>query len=945
MSAAAGFGDDRRVPWVFALLIGCYSRSFRARFGGELADVVAAMWLASRGGSRLARVRLGFRLVADLTLGAALERGRSLLPPGEPGRGLRRTRPPLPPVLDSALADIRLALRGVRQHRAFALTVVLTLGVGIGGVTAMWSVVYDVLLRPLPYANADRLVRVWNDLGARAQFPTRYFTSSSAQVVAWQDNAKTVESLAALSIATRTLEGTDHATRIPMGIVTANFFDVLGARPALGRVFRPGEDRAGATPVAVLSHELWRTEFGGDSAVIGRSIRVNGQPTEIVGVARPGFRWLDRFEFKGLDDPQVWMTRVMEPANLGHFYQMIARVRPGVALENVATELGTIAESVEPLPSEMKGRSQVTPITVEPLHQALFGTVRSQVVLPLAAVILVLLLACANTANLLLSRLPMRRTELAMRSALGASRARLVRQLFTESLVLASISAALGVIIAYWSTRLIASLGPRDVPRLDEVTVSGVALVSSVITAVVCTIVFGLAPAVRGSRIDLARDLAASRARPQGFRRERGRAVLLAGELAVALVLLVGAMLVTRSFGRLMGLDLGMDAEHTVTARVSLPAATYQEDLGPLPGGGRIVRFRPEWDRFTREIVQRLTRDPRVAAASAANFTPLGGSAGGAVLDIEGANPAALPQGEAAAYKITWVDSYYFQALSIPLVDGRWLNNRGDGEPSYEGVVNQVLAQRYWPGQNPIGKRFYLPRPVRDGDSLRYDKVPTAVVGVVGDTREAGYMIDPTPRVYVPLRLRAQEVAPSWSVRGLQFALVVRARDDVGAVADIIRREVRAMDSRVPVSELRTIQWVVNETTRGPRFYAFLLSLFGVFAIILTMAGVFGVLAFTVSQRTHEIGVRMALGAQPGAVVRLVVSQVVVAAVLGLVGGLAVAAATTRFVRGLLFELEPTDPASLALAIALLLTAACVAAWIPVRRAVSVDPALALRAE
>ena len=947
MSSDAPF-DESRAPRFFSALMAGYSRRFRERFGDELRDVVAAMWADSRDASLFARTFLAVRLGTDIMLGIVADRMSRLLPPREPGRGIRRTRPPLPSFIDSALVDTRIAVRALGQHRTFALTVILTLGVGIGGVTAMWSVVYDVLLRPLPYANADRLVRVWNDMSARAGPRARYAVSSLAEIAAWQANAKTVDAIAGISITTRTVEGGDYAVRIPTGIVTENFFDMLGARAALGRAFRPGDGRDGANAVVVLSDEMWRTDFGADPAVIGRSIRVNGRPSEIIGVAPPGLRWLDRAEWLGSDAVRLWATRAATPNDHNHVYQVIARARPGVAPETIDQELGTIADRIEVRrPAEPRAANPASLVHVEPLYVALFGTVRERVLLPLAAVLLVLMLACANTANLLLSRLPARRAELAMRSALGASRVRLVRQLLTESLVLASAAAAAGVLIAYWSTRGIVALGPREIPRLDEVGVSGVALLVSVLTAATCAVVFGLVPAMRGSRVDLSRDLAGARGRPQGAGRERGRSMLLAGELAVALVLLVGATLVARSFGRLIAIDAGFDHEHTLMARVSLPAARYQEDLGPVRVGGRAVRFLPAWEQFISDLVQRVERDPRVSSATAAVFTPLLGSARGGGLEVEGADSASSSAADAQLrIGINSVEAGYFRTLRIPLLQGRLLNDRDRVGAPRVAVVSQSLAHRYWPGQSAVGRRFYWSGSMHVADSIWFERLLVEVVGVVGDTREAGYTAESIPRVYLPLYQGRSDVAHSSTLRGLQFTILVRAKQgDATPLEALIRREARAMDPQAPVSEVRTLDWLVNEEVRSPRFYAFLLSLFGSFAIVLAMAGVFGVLAFAVSQRTHEIGVRMALGAQPGAIVELVVRQVVVAAVVGVLGGVLLSRATTTLVDSLLFEVEPTDPASLTVSIALLVTAACVAAWVPARRAVRVDPALALRAD
>jgi putative ABC transport system permease protein len=929
-------------PPILSALLGLYPAEFRIRFRGELAGVLDEFWAGAGAVSWIGRVRLSLRLALDLLRGAVAERFGNWGPSGLQGGGLRRTGQPKPAFLDALLLDIRIALRGLRRRPAFSAMVIVTLGAGIGGVTAMWSVVDGVLLRPLPYSQSERLVRIWKHWEKERHWP-----SSAAEYFAFSKGARTIEAIALIAPTSRTIEGGAFAGREPAALVSANFFDVLGVAPVLGRAFRSGEDRPGTPRTVVLSSELWRSDFGADSGVIGRVIRVNDQPHQIVGVAPPRFRWLERPDGNGWwagPPARLWVADELDPASELFFYEAIARTRPGVSPAQVASDLGTI---VEP---ELRAHLPVPPrvdpatlMTVAPIYDVVYGPVRDRVILPLAAVLLVLALVCTNVANLLLSRLPARRAELAMRGALGASRSRLVRQLLTESVVLSLLAALVGTLVAYWATRAVASLGPREIPRLEDVSINATALLVSLLLGVVCALAFGLAPAWTGSRAARTLDLGTAGGRVSA--RNRGRALLLAGEVALALVLLSGAALMGRSFSRLHGIDLGIESINTLTATVSLPSEGYQRDLGPISGGARAVALLPTWDSFLKNLVQRLDADPRVVGSATAVTPPLGGVAWSNTLEPEGWNPAQLAGVSQVVVPRKVVSPEYFTTLGIPLLQGRLLAADDRSGAPLVAVINRALAQRFWRGENPVGKRFARWRAVLDRDSLRGGREWAEVVGVVGDVREVSYTEAPGPIAYFAISQNAARVIGDYEYAGRQFAVVIRAKGDPATMGPALRAVVRTLDPRVPVHDVKTLDSVVDASLRGPRFYAFLFSIFGVFALLLAAAGVTGVLACLVSQRTHEIGIRMALGAAPRAVVALVLRQVAVASVLGLLIGLAMSLGATRLLRSWLYEIAPTDPASLIAAATLLLLSAGVAAFFPARRAASVSPMQALRAE
>ena len=946
MSAAGEVLPVRRpMPGLVRLALTLYPACFRRRFGREIEETTLDIWIAARNVPPLARAWLAVRLLIDLLWGAVAEHGRGLLPAGEPGDGVRRSGPEAPRALDVLRTDVRVALRSLARHRGFAAAVVLTLGLGIGGVTAMWSVVHQVLLRPLPYPHADRLVRVWNDLSANGR--TSHFTSSSAQYLAWTARPRTFEAMAAASFTTRTVEGGDYALRVSTGLVSPNFFEVLGAPAALGRTFRPGEERPDAPRVAMLGHELWRTEFGGDPGAVGRTIRVNGVPHEIVGVAAPGTRWLERPDRSlGDEDVQLWAARVLEPANYLNFLEVIVRLRPDATPLQLRRELGRSADSIAQIAWGDTARADVAShITAEPLHEALYGPVRDRLYLPAGAVLLVLLLACTNVAALLLSRLPRRRVELAMRAALGAARERLVRQLLTEAAVLALLAAVVSAVVAFWAVRAVAVLGPQEIPRLADVRVDGAALAVTLLTAVLCAAAVGVAPAWRGSRVDVAHDLGMSGARLAGPRRVRFQTAVLAGQFAVTLVLVAGAALMLRSFQRLTAVDPAIAREHVVAATVNLPAATYQEELGANPAGGSIVRFRPVWAQFLTRLEEGLAADPQVADAGVVLYGILGGFGQLPRFQPLGWDSTRVESQEGAGHLTMWVTPGFFPTLGVPLLEGRTLTFADRDDASRVAVVNRALATHFWPGESAIGKRFWGYDRRLESDTLAVEKVPLEIVGVVDDVRAGSYEAPPPPTVYLPLLAHARSPAPSYAMRGLQFQLLVRGRSGSAALVPRIRDVVRELEPAAPLSGVTTVDELVDRSLRVPRFYAFLLGSFGGFALLLAAAGVFGVLAQLVQQRRHEIGVRMALGARAASVVALVVRQAAVAALVGVALGLLAVLNAASLVADWLHEIAPTDSVSLGAAVGVLLVVAAAAAAIPARRAAQVAPMIALRSE
>jgi putative ABC transport system permease protein len=798
--------------------------------------------------------------------------------------------------MDTFLQDLRFAARTLLRNRGFTAAAVLTLTLGIGANTAIFSVVDAVLLRPLPYRQPDQLVAVWN-AGWR----------SPAEFAAVREATPGFEGVGAFHEgAGFSLTGTGEPARLTGARVSSELFQVLGATPALGRGFGPGADQAGAERAVVLGHALWRERFGGDPSVVGRAVTLDGEPHTVIGVMRPDFRFPTR-------ETQVWVAARFEPGNVGDYwgntsFQIVGRLRPGVTPEVARGQVRAVAartRTENPLWTPAEG--YVESVEVAPLREKMVGEVRPLLLLLLGAVGLVLLIACANVANLMLARAAGREQEVAVRAALGAGRGRLVRQFITESLLLTGAAAVLAVLLTTWTMGAFVALLPPDVPRAGEIRMDPRVLGFTAVAALVTGCLFGLAPALRALRIaDTLRQ--AGRGVSPGRSQRRLSGALVVGEIALAVVLVTGAMLVVQSFWRLRGVDPGFRPERLVTARVD-----------PLPAKvGDDARARA----FYQGVLERAAQAPGVEAAGASSQLPVRGASGKMAFRVDGAeqDPGNLPMG---FYEVVTPD--YLRTMGVSLKRGRGFTGADrDGAPPV-ALVNEAMARRFWPGQDPVGKRVGYPWP---SDWM-------TVVGVVADVANDGLGKTPEPAIYRPF---AQ--APAQSMR-----VAVRGAADPAVLTAGLRAAVAGVDPDAPLSEVQTMEARVSASVAQPRFTAVLLLSFALVALALGAVGVYGVIAYAVSRRTREIGVRMALGAHGGDVLRMVVRQGAVLAAAGIAVGLVGAFAATRALRGMLYGIAPLDPATFVAVPLALAAVALLASYLPARRAARVDPMVALRSE
>jgi putative ABC transport system permease protein len=802
------------------------------------------------------------------------------------------------------MADLRYALRMLAKSPAFSLIAILTLGLAIGANSAIFSVVNAVLLRPLPYPHSEQLVRVF---GKQPQLDLA--PSSPANFLEWRGENQVFERIGTYVGKGFNLLGGDKPERVIGARVSADLLPLLGVQPALGRLFTNDEDQEGRAEIVILSHDFWRSRFAGDPNTTGQTITLNDKPYTIVGVMPAGFAFPDT-------RTQVWVPMAFSATERQtrdtNYIAVIARLKPGVLLEQARANMDAVARSqAERYPRTNFGVG----VTVRSLQEHIVGDVRPMLVVLLGAVAFVLLIACANVANLLLARAATRQREMAIRGALGASRSRVVRLLLTESLLLAVVGGAVGLLLAIWSLDLLVSLKPANLPRLAEISVKRTVFLFTLEVSVITGVLFGLAPALQVSKMDLNEGLKeSSRGGTDSPRRHRMRALLVVSEVALSLVLLVGAGLMIRSFSRLLAVDPGFKADHVLTAFVSLPPSKYPK--------------REQQTAFFDRLLERLRNVPGVSAAGLVTDIPLyGGSSTG--FDVEGRAPAAPGQRAMTDYRL--INSDYFAAMGMKLVKGRPFS-RADNETA-PGVViiNETLAARFFPGEDPIGNRLDLSGEPRD---LR------EIVGVVGDVRNYGVDAEVKPEVYVPFLQSAPEY-----LAGVASALtiVVRSAIEPATFAAALREQVQALDKDQPVSAIRTMEWYLADSMAQRRFNMLLLGVFAGLALVLAAVGIYGVIAYTVTQRTHEMGIRIALGARGGDILRLVFANAMVTTLAGIVIGLAAAFALTRLLQSLLYQVTATDPFVFATIPVLLLVVAVVATYIPARRAMKVDPITALR--
>ena len=801
--------------------------------------------------------------------------------------------------------DIRYGLRMMAKNPGFTFFVVAVLALGIAANTAIFSIADAVLVRPLPYRQADRLVMVWED-AASYGFPRD--TPAAGNFADWKARNQVFDDMAASSYSgSFNLTGEGNPEEIPGDFVTANLFSVLGARPALGRDFSASDDVPGAPRVVILSQGLFLRRFGGDPQIIGKQLWLNYEKYDVIGVMPRGFQFPDR-------DPQLWAPVQFTTAQLAnhgnHHLQVVARLKPGVSLKVANANLAAIAKQLE---EEYPSSNAKVGAYAVPLREELAGKTRPALFVLLGAVCFVLLIACANVANLLLARASGRRREIAMRLTLGASRWRIARQLLTESLLLAALAGAAGLILSTFITQLLVSLIPGGIAPLNELGANSDVLVVTLVITVVSGLLFGILPALKVSRVDLATSLNQGGRSGIGSGR-RLRDVLVVSEVALALVLLAGAALMLRSFEKLSHLDPGFRADHVLVVRTPLPRQKYEAFASRAA--------------FYSDVLARVARLPGVTAAGYTTWVPLTNYGGATSITVEG-RPQPAP-GQLPIPNCRIVSDDYIRALGMKLFDGRAFDERDGTAAPPVALINQTMARNLWPGENAIGRRFKR-------GSFDEPSPWITIVGIVGDVHQAGLDSPARPEMYLPYLQQDFGFEPEY--------LVVRTPGDPMSIADAVRQRVWAVDKEQPVAGVMPLEELVDDTLAPRKIQAGLLGGFAVLALLLAALGIYAVLSFTVTQRTQEFGVRMALGAQPGDVLQMVVSQGTRLFILGAVIGLAGAFGLSRTLEHLLFGISATDPLSFAMVTLVLAGVTLLACYFPARRAMRVDPMIALRYE
>ncbi len=803
--------------------------------------------------------------------------------------------------------DIGFALRQLVANPGFSLVAIVTLALGIGATTAIFSAVNAVVLRPLPVQDPARLVFVTESWRGQPS------DVSAGNFVDMMSSQTAFERAAAIQYASFNVSDGDNPERVIGARVTQGFFDLFAVAPSIGRVFRPDEDQPGSEFVVVLSHRLWTRRFAADKSIVGRDVRIGGRPYRVVGVMPTEFDLTS-------DAEELWVPMAFTPERKAmhdeHYLTVPARLRDGVTREQAEEQLKAISATLrERFPRD----NAELAFRVLPFTDTFVGDDRNRLLVMLGAVGLVLLIACANIANLLLARGATRNRELAIRAALGAGRGRIVRQLLTESVVLATVAGAVGLALAWWTTGTLVALAPPGVPRLDQTSIDTTVLAFALGLSMVSSIVFGLAPALRSARSGVSDTLKeGGRGHAGSGGRDWLRSALIATEVALAVLLLVGAGLLIRSAIELSRVRPGFNPAGVLTARLTLPAAEYRDS----------TRAVATFERLAEEI----GRLPGVAASAVASHVPMapGGSGNGLIPEGKPFDMKHMVQA-----RLRMASPGVFGALEIPILRGRGFDARDRRGAQKVMIVSQTLAGALFPGQDALGRGVACCEPGPDGKSPDYK----VIVGIAGDIRARALAAPPPPDFYLPM---AQVPAEAWDWNQRSMYIVTRATGDAMSPLPHLRAVVAAIDPDVPLFNVRTMEERMAESVAGARFNTLLLSLLGAIGLALSAIGIYGVIAYFVTQRTPEIGVRMALGATRADVIRLVLRQAAVPIALGLAAGLVASFAATRALAAQLVGVERSDPVTLASVVGALAITALAAAFVPARRAASVDPTQAL---
>jgi len=896
--------------WPYRLLLRAYPRWFRARYGHELLDAFRQQAAESLYRGRWGRLRLWWDVGVDWarTVVAIRARGGAARPGGN-----RDGNDEGGVVVDTLKQDLGFAFRSLARAPVFTVVAVVTLAVGIGSNAAVFGVVNSVLLRPLPYGDPSGVVTIWSSW---VGFPKSWV--SEAEYRAYLNRMRSLDDIATWYETDVSFTDPAMPERVAAVGVTSNLVDVLRVDMELGRFFTEEEAiRADSLPadVIVVSHDVWVRRWSADPRIVGTTTEMNGRQREVIGVLPEGFRLPT--EFATLDVADVYFPAHMSrdpvtdfPEGGGsHGNYLVARLRDGATADAAEAEIGQVIDQIHAEFGAYPADRRFRPLLFSATEDVL-GTIRPALMALVATVVFVLLIACANVANLMLARSDDRAGELAVRTALGAGRRRLVAQLLVESLVLAAIGGAAGVLLATGAVEAFRALNPGNLPRVDEVTLDGTVLAYAALVTVLTSLLFGMLPAIRTTGSGL-RDRMRGRGE-RGVGRSGWQGSLVAAEMALAVVLVVGAALMARTFGALTSIEPGFDGDRTLTLAVSLPTTRY-------PDGSASVAF-------YREAMRQIEEIPGVESVGAIRSLPLAGQIGDWGLDVEGYDESVNPR---AAGDWQIAGPGYFETMGIPIVAGRDVEWADDAEALPVAVVNETFVRHYWPDQEPLGRTF-----VMSGTTV-------TVVGVAGDVRHNGLAVEIKDKFYIPVG--------QWTAvtRGNPTSLrfVVRTASDPGAYVAPVRDVVRGLDPSLAVAEIATVDDVLSAAVSQPRFMVVLMGVFSLIALGLAMIGVYGVIAYGVGRRAQEIGVRIALGAMREDVVGLMVRKGVGMIAVGLVAGLALALALSRYLESLLYGVSSTDPGTFALVAVAFCVVAGVATWIPSRRAAGIDPIRALRGE
>ncbi|HKR00254.1 MAG TPA: ABC transporter permease [Pyrinomonadaceae bacterium] len=817
--------------------------------------------------------------------------------------------------MGTLLQDLRYGLRTLWRSPGFTLVAVTVLALGISVNSAIFSVVNGVLLKPLNAHNPERLVFVFEN---RTQVKDSTSTAAPVNFVAWRERSKSFEAMAAYGGQNLNLTGSGFPEQLSGAVVSANLFSLLPIKPALGRDFLPSEDQPESERVIILGHGLWQRRFNSDPRVIDQKITLNENAYKIIGVMPPGFDFPTNAEF--------WTPLVISDGAVGgmggRILSVIARLKPGVTVEQAEAEMNSIAES---LAAENPEFNAGWGVTIVQIHALVVRSVRWPLLVLWGVVCLVLLIACANVANLLLTRASHRRREIAIRVAVGASRRRIVRQLLTESVLLALIGGALGLLLAVWGVDALIALGPNSLPRIDEIKIDRWVLGYTLAISLLTGVLFGLVPALQISKPNLNELLKEGiRSSPSSFGRDPVRSLLVVAEVAISLVLLICAGLMIRSFTHLQGVNPGFDPRHVVTMQVNLPETKYGEDRQVVD--------------FYRQAFARIRTVPGVAHVGATHSLPWSGNSSMRYFYAEG---QPLPEtGREDSYNTNYrvITPDYFDAMGIPVLKGRDFTEGDTLQSPAVVIVNEMLAARLWPNEDALGKRI---RQYRPGQEQAW----FSVVGVVGNVRHYWLGDVSQPEIYIPYT-QVPLLSSTTIERHRRFMqIAIRTKGDPLAVVGDVRREVAGVDPELPLYNVRTMEERLGVSLMAPRFNTLLMGIFAAVALILAVVGLYGVMSYAVVQRTHEIGIRMALGASRADVLRFILRQGMALVLAGVAVGLVAASLLTRALSTLLYEVSPTDPTTFIGISLILIVVAFFACYIPARRATRVEPLVALRHE